>query len=102
MLLDTTDEASILVRVAKRLGLEERLRLRRRTPLRRGDSGRGDRPPGVQGNKYALAEVTLRIFNVFDVSAYRFLDRAEMLAAACEMALSRCRSSARGTQPQRR
>ena len=87
MLLDTTDEASVLVRVAKRLGLEERLRAL--------SAARGFEVAiqgeviglGVQQNKYALPEVTLRVFNVFDVTAYRFLDHANMLAAVAEMGL---------------
>ncbi len=31
--------------------------------------------------------MTLRVFNVFDVSAYRFLNHADMLAAVAEMGL---------------
>jgi RNA ligase (TIGR02306 family) len=87
MLLDTTDEASIMVRLAKRLALEEKLRAF-------GAASGFDAAvqgevlgPGVQGNKYALKEVSLRVFNVFDVSAYRFLDHAHMLAAVDEMGL---------------
>lgn len=87
MLLDTTDEASTLVRVAKRLGLEERLRAL--------SAARGHEVaiqgevigPGVQRNKYGLQEVTLRVFNVFDVTAYRFLDHSDMFAAVAEMGL---------------
>ena len=79
--------SSVLIRVAKRLGLEERLRAL--------SSSRGFEiaiqgeviGPGVQQNKYALPEVTLRVFNVFDVSAYRFLDHVDMLAASTEMGL---------------
>jgi RNA ligase (TIGR02306 family) len=87
MLLDPTDEASVLVRVAKRLGLEERLRA---LGTARGFdvAVQGEViGPGVQQNKYGLPEVTLRVFNVFDVSAYRFLDHAEMLATVAEMGL---------------
>jgi RNA ligase (TIGR02306 family) len=87
MLLDTTDEASVLVRVAKRLGLEERLRA---FGTARGFDAaiQGELiGPGVQQNKYALPEVTLRVFNVFDVSAYRFLNHADMLAGVAEMGL---------------
>lgn len=43
--------------------------------------------PGVQQNKYALKELTLRVFNVFDVSGYRFLDHADVFAAVAEMGL---------------
>jgi RNA ligase (TIGR02306 family) len=87
MLLDTTDETNLLVRVTIRLKLEEKLRAFAAT--------RGFEPaiqgevigPGIQQNKYALTEVALRLFNVFDVSAYRFLNHAAMLAAAGEMGL---------------
>ena len=87
MLLDTTDEASVLIRVAKRLDLEEK--------LRGFGAARGFEAaiqgevvgPGVQQNKYALPEVTLRVFNVFDVSTFRFLNHADVLAAIAEMGL---------------
>jgi hypothetical protein len=104
MLLDTTDDASVMVRVAKRLALEEKLRAF--AAARGYDAAiQGELiGPGVQGNKYALREVTLRVFNImvwgepptgspqnpppaFDVSAYRYLDHAHMLAAAAEMGL---------------
>jgi RNA ligase (TIGR02306 family) len=87
MLLDTADEASILVHVAKRLALGEKLRTF--TAAHGFDAAiQGELiGPGVQGNKYALKEVTLRVFNVFDVSAYRFLDHGHMLAATAEMGL---------------
>jgi RNA ligase (TIGR02306 family) len=103
MLLDTTDEASVLVRVAKRLGLEDRLRA---LAAARGFevAVQGEIiGPGVQRNKYALPEVTLRVFNVlvwgnlpqvppepppaFDLTAYRFLDHSDMLAAVAETGL---------------
>ncbi len=79
LLLDTTDPMSTLVGIAKRLNLEERLRAL--------GAARGFEVaiqgeiigPGVQQNKYALKEVALRVFNVFDVSAYRFLDHADVL-----------------------
>jgi ATP-dependent RNA circularization protein (DNA/RNA ligase family) len=87
MLLDTADETSTFVRVAKRFGLEERLRA---LGAARGFdvAVQGEViGPGVQQNKYGLREITLRVFNVFDVSAYRFLDRADMLGAVAEMGL---------------
>ncbi len=87
MLLDTTDELSTLVRVAKQLKLEERLRALGAT---RGFEVaiQGELiGPGVQQNKYALKELALRVFNVFNVSAYRFLDHADTVAAVAEMGL---------------
>jgi RNA ligase (TIGR02306 family) len=87
MLLDTTDEASVLVRVARRLGLEERLRaLGAACGFEVAIQGEVI-GPGVQQNKYGLKEVTLRLFNVFDVSAYRFLNHADVVAAVAEMGL---------------
>lgn len=87
MLLDTTDETSTLVRLAKRLDLEAKLRAL--------GAARGHEVavqgevigPGVQQNKYGLKEIALRVFNVFDVSGYRFFDHAHMLAAVAEMGL---------------
>src|SRR5687767_568028 len=87
MLLDTTDELGTLIRLAKRLGLEERLRAL--------GAARGHEiaiqgeviGPGVQQNKYGLKEIALRVFNVFDVTGYRFFDHAHMLAAVSEMGL---------------
>jgi RNA ligase (TIGR02306 family) len=87
MLLDTTDETSTLVRLAKRLDLEAKLRAL--------GAARGHEVavqgevigPGVQQNKYGLKELALRVFNVFDVSGYRFFNRADMLAAVAEMGL---------------
>ena len=85
--LDTVDDSSLLVRLARRLELEERLRTL--AHARGFDVAvQGEViGPGVQGNKYAMKELTLRVFNVFDVSAYRFLGHANMLAAVAEMGL---------------
>lgn len=85
--LDESDDTSLLVRVARRLGLEAKLRALA--------SNRGFQPaiqgevigPGVQKNKYELKEVTLRVFNVFDIGAFRLLDHAVMLEVIREMGL---------------
>jgi RNA ligase (TIGR02306 family) len=85
--LDDTDDTSLLIRVAKRLGLEAKLRAL--------VSSRGFQPaiqaevigPGVQKNKYELKEVTLRVFNVFDIDASRLLDHPAMLEVIREMGL---------------
>jgi RNA ligase (TIGR02306 family) len=85
--LDTADDTSSLVRLAKALGLEAQLRA---FAERRGFdvAVQGEViGPGVQGNKYALAALALRVFNVFDVSAHRYLSRAEMLLALNELGL---------------
>ncbi|MCE9565402.1 MAG: RNA ligase (ATP) [Planctomycetes bacterium] len=85
--LDPTDETSLFMRVAKRFNLEEKLRafgaVRGFEPAVQGEVI----GPGVQQNKYALKELSLRLFNVFDVSGYRYLDHADMLTAVAEMGL---------------
>ncbi|AWM38396.1 RNA ligase [Gemmata obscuriglobus] len=87
LLLDTTDDTATLVRVAKALGLEERLRT---FAAARGHdvAVQGEViGPGVQQNKYGLKELALKVFNVFDVSTYRYLDRSDMLTAVAELGL---------------
>jgi RNA ligase (TIGR02306 family) len=85
--VDEADESNLLVRVARRHGLEERLRAAR-TRLGHDVAVQAEViGPGVQGNKYALKEVTLRVFNVLDVAAYRLLDHAAGLAVLADMGL---------------
>ncbi|MBY0528273.1 MAG: RNA ligase (ATP) [Gemmataceae bacterium] len=85
--MDETDETNVLARVARRLKLEEKLRA--------VQERRGFQPaiqaevigPGIQRNKYALKEVTLRVFNVMDLDAYRLVDHAAMLDVLHELEL---------------
>ncbi|MBA4188274.1 MAG: RNA ligase (ATP) [Planctomycetaceae bacterium] len=85
--LDPTDETSLFMRVAKRYNLEAKLRafaaVRGFEPAVQGEVI----GPGVQQNKYGLTELSLRLFNVFDVSGYRYLNYADMLTAVAEMGL---------------
>lgn len=85
--MDEADESNVLVRVARAVKLEEKLRaLRERlghdVAVQAEVIG-----PGIQKNKYALSAVTLRAFNVLNVDAYRLLDHAAMLEALAEMGL---------------
>jgi RNA ligase (TIGR02306 family) len=85
--LDETDDTSVLVRVARRLGLEAKLRAIA--------ASRGFEPaiqaevigPGIQKNKYGLKEVALRVFNVFDIGGYRLVDHSLMLDVLRETGL---------------
>ncbi len=85
--MDETDESNILVRVTKKLKLEEKLR------SARGRLGHDVAVqaemigPGIQKNKYGLKEVTLRVFNVLNVDTYRLLDHPAMVAALSEIEL---------------
>ena len=85
--MDETDESNMLVRVTKKLKLEEKLRAARER-LSHDLAVQAELVgPGVQKNKYALKEVTLRVFNVLNVDTYRLLDHPAMLAALSDMGL---------------
>ncbi|MDB5306842.1 MAG: ligase [Gemmataceae bacterium] len=85
--MDERDETNILVRVARWLKLEE--------GLRAVLSARGFQPavqaevigPGIQKNKYELKDLTLRVFNVFDINCYRLVDHPVMLEITRELGL---------------
>ncbi len=79
--MDEADETNVLVRVAGGLRLDERLRAARDrlgfdVAVQAEVIG-----PGIQKNKYGLQAVTLRVFNVLNVDAYRLLDHPAMLEA---------------------
>jgi RNA ligase (TIGR02306 family) len=85
--MDETDETNLHARVAKRLSLAEKMR-------RAADRFGHDLAiqaevigPGIQGNKYALPEVTLRVFGVLNVGTYRLLDHADGLAVVLDLRL---------------
>jgi RNA ligase (TIGR02306 family) len=85
--MDESDESNILVRVARGLRLEEKLRtscerLGFDVALQGEVIG-----PGIQKNKYVLSAVTLRVFNVLNVDTYRLLDHAAMLDLLRELEL---------------
>ena len=85
--MDEADESNVLVRVAKGVRLEEKLRAARERlgfdlAIQAEVIG-----PGIQKNKYALAAVTLRVFSVLNVDTYRLLDHGEMVALLAEMQL---------------
>ncbi len=85
--LDETDESNVLARIAQGLKLDEKLRAARDQlghdlAIQAEVIG-----PGVQGNKYALPAVTLRVFSVLNVDTYRLLDHAVQLAVLAEMGL---------------
>jgi RNA ligase (TIGR02306 family) len=85
--VDETDGSNLLVRLTRTSKLEERLRAARERlgldlAIQAEVIG-----PGIQKNKYGLAGVTLRVFNVLDVGAGRLLDHAAMLAVLSELQL---------------
>jgi RNA ligase (TIGR02306 family) len=74
--LDETDETNGLVRVARALKLDERLRQMRDrlgadVAIQAEVIG-----PGVQKNKYGLKDIGLRVFSVLDLGASRWVDHA--------------------------
>ncbi|AWM37073.1 RNA ligase (ATP) [Gemmata obscuriglobus] len=85
--MDEADESNVLARVAKGLRIDEKLRTAREklghdVAIQAEVIG-----PGIQKNKYALKEVSLRVFNVFNVDAYRLVDHAVKLVTLAEMGL---------------
>ena len=74
LLLDETDESHLFIQVSKRLELGAALvRLRDKYGFDPAIQGEVI-GPGVQGNKYALRAVELRVFNLFDISASRLVE----------------------------
>lgn len=86
--MDETDESNVLARVAKKLDLANKLATLKA-------AGGFDVAvqgevigPGIQGNKYGLKEVDLRIFNVLNLDSGNHVDHAagRELAAAVGLA----------------
>jgi len=85
--MDEADESNVVVRVTRGLKLEAKLKKARERlgfdlALQAEVIG-----PGIQKNKYALPAVTLRVFNVLNVDAYRLLDHGAMLAVLADLQL---------------
>jgi RNA ligase (TIGR02306 family) len=77
--LDETDETSLFARLAAALKVEEKLRAARER-LGFDVAVQGEViGPGVQGNKYKLPAVALRVFNVLNVETGGLLDHAAAL-----------------------
>lgn len=77
--MDEADESNILVRLAKQLRLDEKLRAARAElghdlAIQAEVIG-----PGIQKNKYALSAVTLRVFSVLNADDGRLIDQGPML-----------------------
>ncbi len=77
--MDESDESNILSRVAREQKLEEKLRTARErlgfdVAIQAEVIG-----PGIQKNKYAIKGVSLRVFSVLDVNAYRLVDHATQI-----------------------
>ncbi len=85
--MDETDETNVLVRVARGLKLEEKLRAVRERVEHDLAIQAEVIGPGIQKNKYALPAVTLRVFNVLNVDAGRLLDHGAMLQTLAELGL---------------
>ena len=85
--LDETDYRHILCRLAVKLSLADRLAgMRDRLGVAVAVQGEAI-GPGIQGNKYGLPEVGLRVFNVLDLDAGRLLDLPDLLAAVAAVGL---------------
>lgn len=85
--VDEADGTNVLARVAKALGLEEKLRAVRE---RLGFDPAVQAEvigPGIQKNKYALGAATLRAFNLLNLDTGRLLDHGEALDLLGELGI---------------
>lgn len=85
--MDEADESNVLVRTAKGLRLEEKLRTARQRlgldlAIQAEVIG-----PGIQKNKYALSVVTLRVFSVLNVDTCKLVDHAVMVSLLTDLEL---------------
>ena len=69
--------------VARQEGIEDKLRAVGKNLSIQGELI----GPGVQKNKYNLKKHQLRVFNIFDIDRYAYLDYADFIALANEMGL---------------
>lgn len=75
--LDETDSSNDLARFAEKLDLLSKLESMR-SKLGFDVALQGEMiGPGIQKNKYRLESVDLRVFNVFNISTYRYVDHGE-------------------------
>jgi RNA ligase (TIGR02306 family) len=86
--MDETDDSNVLARLARSVKLEEKLqdarnRLGFDVAIQAEVIG-----PGIQTNKYGLAEVSLRVFNMLNVDTYQLVDHATMLRVLDELAIA--------------
>jgi RNA ligase (TIGR02306 family) len=85
--MDESDESNVLVRVARGLKLADKLRdavakLGHDVAIQAEVIG-----PGIQKNKYRIKAVTLRVFNVLNIDAYKLLDHGEMQSILLDLGL---------------
>jgi RNA ligase (TIGR02306 family) len=87
LLLDESDESHLFVQLVKRLELGATL-VRLRDKYRFDPAVQGEVVgPGIQGNKYGLRAVELRVFNLFDITAGRLVDADRSLELLREFRL---------------
>lgn len=86
--LDETDDGNDLSRLTSKLELADRLRTMR-DALGFDVAIQGEViGPGIQKNKYRLADVDLRVFNVFNIGTGRYIDYDKFDRAIASVGLS--------------
>lgn len=87
LLLDENDDSHLFIQLAKRLELGATL-VQVRDKYGFDPAIQGEViGPGIQGNKYGLRAVELRVFNVYDISASRLVDHERALELLREFRL---------------
>lgn len=77
------DKANSHWRIVRDRNLQQKLESRGRSIAIQGELA----GPGIQGNRYALKDLELFVFNVFDIAASAYLKKAEMEAICEELEL---------------
>ena len=75
------DAGNSFWRVARRDGLEEKIRSTGRNLALQGELI----GPGVQGNPYKLKDMEFRVFDIFDIDKFEYLSPSERINAIVEM-----------------
>lgn len=85
--VDESDSTNILVRIARELDLEDKLR-QMCEQFGHDIAIQGEViGPGIQQNKYDLNAATLRVFNLLNVDSYGLLEHSTMIEALTSMQL---------------
>jgi RNA ligase (TIGR02306 family) len=84
--LKADQEGNAFVDIARKLGVEEKLRQHARNIAIQGEL----MGPGIQGNRERLSSTTFFVFDIFDIDEQRYLPPDERRDIASQMGLSHC------------
>ena len=80
------DESSTHWRIAREVGLPEKLKALGMNIAIQGELI----GPGIQGNRYKLKKVELRVFNAFDIDNQEYISKSQLETLARDLGLETC------------